>query len=117
MLTIFSTSSSSRMGQLEDTSIATTSMEMRAAGSKMSLGRTGMGLVWHRGEEEKVSDLGEKPNNSKEDIALEIPICEGGGEDDRPREHGKAGDAGSDPLNDPDTLSTVTCMPEATSSS
>ena len=44
MLTIFSSSSSSRVGQLGDTSI--TSMEMRAAGFKMSVEGTGMGLVW-----------------------------------------------------------------------
>ena len=43
MLTIFSSSS-----LLGDTSI--TSMEMRAAGSKISVGRTGMGFVWHRVE-------------------------------------------------------------------
>ena len=45
------------MGQLGDTSI--TSMEMRAAGSRTSVGRTGMGLVWRRVLEEEVSDLGE----------------------------------------------------------
>jgi len=49
MLTIFRSSSSSRVGQLGDTSI--TIMEMRVAVSKISVGRTGMWLVWCRGEE------------------------------------------------------------------
>jgi hypothetical protein len=35
------------------------SVDRRAAGSKMSVGRTVMGLVWRRVEEEEVSDLGE----------------------------------------------------------
>ena len=57
-------------------------MEMRAAVSKMSVCRRGMVLVWSRVEEEEVSELGEYPDASKEDKALEISICEGAGEDD-----------------------------------
>jgi hypothetical protein len=85
-------------------------MEMRAAVSKISVCRRGMVLVWSRVEEEEVFELGEYPDASKEDKALEISICEGGGEDNWSGEPGEAGDAGSDPLNDPDTLSTVTCL-------
>ena len=74
------------------------------------VGTTGMELVWGRVEEEEVSDFGEQPDGSKEDIALELSNCEVGGEDDRPGEPGETGDAGSDPLNDPNTLFTVTCL-------
>jgi hypothetical protein len=88
---------------LGDTSI--TSMEMRAAVSKISVCRRGMVLVWSRVEEEEVFELGEYPDASKEDKALEISICEGGGEDDR-ADDAEPGDAGSDL----DTLSTVTCL-------
>ena len=42
--------------------------------------------------------------------ALEISTCEGGGEDDRPGEHGEAGDAVSNPLNDHDPLFTLICL-------
>ena len=50
------TKMSTRVGH---TRIPSMDMDMRTAGSKMSVGRTGMGLVWRRVEEEEVSDLGE----------------------------------------------------------
>ena len=43
----------------------------------------------------EVSALGEKPDECKEDKALEITTCEVGGEDDRPGEHVEAADVGS----------------------
>ena len=102
MLTILSYSSSSRVGQLGDTSI--TSMEIRAAGSRMSVGRTYI-VGWM-----SCLCLDEETDGSKELCAFGKSKYDGGGEDVCAREPGDAGDAGSNPLHDPDTLSTPTCL-------
>ena len=111
MLTILSSSSSSRVGQEGDTSI--TSILIRAAGSRMSFIWIGLGTFLLEGGE-GIDNVVE----SRDDRALVRSAWDGGlGEEAGIGEAGDMGEAGSEPFNDPETVSTQTFLCEATSSS
>ena len=111
ILTILSSSSSSKVGQEGDTSM--TSILIKAAGSRMSFIWMGLETFLFEGGEGMVSVV-----ESREDRALVRSACDGGlGDEAGMGEAGDIGEAGSEPLNDPETVSTQTFLCEATSSS